>query len=248
MAPEQSTDPWYRRFFGREYLEFDEHPETDTEVTFILEVLAPGPGTKILDVGCGYGRHLIPLGLEGCSVVGLDLSPVMISAARNGAARSGIGTALVRADMASIPFSGAFDAALSLFSTFGYFETEDQNFRVLKDVSDALAPGGRLLIETANRDFLIRHLTPAQVYRPGGMLVLEERQFDSLTSRSRVDVTVFQDGEETHLYHSIRLYTFTELQMLLSATDLETQAVWGDYRGSGYTTDSPQMIVLAAKI
>ena len=244
---EPSPDAWYRRFFDREYLEFDDHAETDTEVAFILEVLDLEPEDRILDVGCGYGRHLIPLSLGDRAAVGLDLSPVMLNAARHAAARAGISVPLVRADMACIPFLEAYDAALSLFSSFGYFDAEDENFLVLKNAADALVQGGQFLIETANRDFLIRHLTPAQVYRPGGMVVLEERQFDSQTSRSRVDVTIYKDGDETNLFHSIRLYTFTELQMLLGAVGLETQAVWGDFRGGDYTSDSPHMIVLAQK-
>ena len=244
---EPLPNAWYHRFFDREYLEFDDHPETETEVAFILEVLDLEPEARILDIGCGYGRHLIPLSLDYHAAVGLDLSPVMLDAARHAAARAGISVPLVRADMGAIPFLEAYDAALSLFSSIGYFDSEDENFRVFKDAADALAPGGRFLIETANRDFLVRHLTPVQVYRPGGMVVLEERQFDSLTSRSRVDVTVYRNGEETHLFHTIRLYTFTELQMLLSAAGLETQAVWGDFRGGDYTADSPHMIVLAQK-
>ncbi len=247
MTMRPSPDAWYHRFFDREYLEFDEHPETDTEVAFILEVLGLEPEDRILDLGCGYGRHLIPLSLDDRAVVGLDLSLVMLSAARHAAARAGISVPLVRADMGAIPFLEVYDAAVSLFSSFGYFDGEDENFRVLKGAADALVQGGQFFIETANRDFIIRHLTPVQVYRPGGMVVLEERQFDSLTSRSRVDVTVYQNGEETHLFHSIRLYTFTELQMLLSAAGLETQAVWGDFHGGDYTTDSPHMIVLACK-
>ena len=80
------------------------------------------------------------------------------------------------------------------------------------------------------------------------MLLIEERQFNALTSRSLVDVTVMQNGEETKLHHSIRLYTFTELQMLLAAADLAPVSVWGDFHGGDYTCDSPQMIILAEKL
>ena len=149
--------------------------------------------------------------------------------------------------MRALPFCEAFDIALSLFSSFGYFDAEDNNFRTLRNIADALTPGGRFLIETANRDFVVRHFTPAQVYRPEGMLLIEERQFDPISGRSRVDVTVIREGEETHLYHSVRLYAFTELEMLLTAAGLVPAAVWGSFRGDGYTCDSPRMIVLSEK-
>jgi len=245
-----STDPaipWYDRFFRHEYLVFDAHPNTDREIAFLLEAMRPEADARILDVGCGYGRHMIPLAQEGFFAVGLDRSPVMLSAARQKAAEARRPPVFLRADMRAIPFVDAFDIALSLFSSLGYFEAEDDNFRVLQNIAAALVPDGQLLIETVNRDFVVRHLVPTQVYRPPGMLLIEERQFDLVTSRSRVDVTVIQNGSETHLHHTIRLYTFTELEMLLSAAGLVPRGVWGDFQGGDYTCDAPHMIVLAEK-
>ena len=80
------------------------------------------------------------------------------------------------------------------------------------------------------------------------MTLIEERSFDSLTSQSLVDVTVIQDGEETHLHHAIRLYTATEMDMLLASVGLQTLGVWGDFHGSDFTTDSPHLIMLAEKV
>ena len=246
MSTDEPT-PWYERFFRHEYLAFDEHPQTGAEIDFLLQVLQPQSTARILDVGCGYGRHIIPLALKGYRTVGIDRSPVMLDAARGAANGPGLRPSLLRADMRALPFSEAFDIAVSLFSSFGYFEAEDENFRVLQSTANALAPGGRFLIETVNRDFLVRHLVPAQVYRPAGMFLVEEREFDPVTSRSRVDVTLIQEGRETHLHHSIRLYTCTELEMLLTAAGLAPLGVWGDFRGTDYTCDAPHMIVLAQK-
>ena len=239
--------PWYDRFFRHEYLTFDEHPDTDVEIDFLLDALRPEADARFLDVGCGYGRHAIPLAQKGYRTVGIDRSPAMLDAARRAAVQADLCIPLVRADMRTLPFCETFDIALSLFSSFGYFDAEDDNFRALQSIADALAPGGRFLIETANRDFVVRHFSPVQVYRPEGMLLIEERQFDPISSRSRVDVTVIREGKETRLHHSIRLYTFTELEMLLAAAGLTPIAVWGDFQGDDYTCDSPHMIVLSEK-
>ena len=244
MSPHGSP-PWYDRFFSHEYLTFDEHPHTDLEIDFLLRVLQPDPGARILDICCGYGRHAVPLAKKGYTAVGIDRSPVMLDAARR--ASPGLRLPLLRADMRALPFAESFHIALNLFSSFGYFDAEDDNFRVLQSISGALSSGGRFLIETVNRDFIVRHSVPTQVYRPEGMLLIEERQFDPLTSRSRVDVTVVQNGKETRLYHSIRLYTLTELKMLLTAVGLAPVAVWGDFQGADYTCDSPHMILLSEK-
>ena len=79
------------------------------------------------------------------------------------------------------------------------------------------------------------------------MLLIEEREFDPVAGRSHVDVTVIQDGKETRLHHSVRVYTFTELDMLLSAVGLNTKGVWGDFHGNDYTCDSRHTIALAER-
>lgn len=240
--------PWYDRFFSHEYLAFDDHPHTALEVDFLHNVLSLPPNARLLDLGCGYGRHAIPLAQKNLTVVGLDRSPVLIAKAQSLAQQQHEAPVFLRADVRAIPFFETFDAVISMFSSLGYFEDENENFLVLQNIADTLSPGGKLLIETANRDFIIRHNLPVQVYHPEGVLLIEEREFDALTSRSLVDVTIVQNGEETHLHHSIRLYTPTELDMLLASVGLATIAVWGDFHGDDLTIDSPHLILLAEKM
>lgn len=266
-------DAWFRRFFGEEYLLFDEHPDTPQEVAFIVEALRLTPRTRLLDLCCGYGRHAVPLAGQGFDVVGLDLSPVMLREAKKRQkhlpqrtqrarrkteergrrkeleTRNSTGRLrLIRGDVRHLPFAGCFDAAISMFTSIGYFDDEAENFRVLKGIAGALKPGGRVLIETVNRDAIVRHFRPVQVYRPGGMTVIEERQFDLASGRSRVDVTVIRDGQETRLHHSIRVYAFTELEMLLMSNGLEVEGAWGDFRGGEFTWNAASMIVRARKV
>ncbi len=257
-------DVWFRRFFGEEYLLFDEHPDTAQEVAFISEALRLTPRMRLLDLCCGYGRHGVPLARQGFHVVGLDLSPVLLKEARRrqkadgrgqkkatgkgGRGEGGSRLHLVRGDVRHLPFAGGFDAAISMFTSLGYFDDEAENFRVLKGIAGVLKPGGSILIETVNRDAIVRHFRPVQVFRPTGMTVIEERQFDLVSGRSRVDVTVIRDGQETRLHHSIRVYAFTELEMLLMANGLNVEGVWGDFQGGEFSWNTASMIVLARKV
>jgi SAM-dependent methyltransferase len=235
---------WYDRFFRHEYLTFDEHPDTALEIDFIRQALALTPESRVLDLCCGYGRHTLPLS-DHCNIVGLDRSPVMLERAR----ASSASVNLTRGDMRHLPFPPEhFDTILSLFSSFGYFDDENENYQVLQGISESLKPGGRFLIETVNREFVVRHSAPQQVYRPENMTLIEERSFDPISSRTHVDVTVFEEGRETHLHHSIRIYAFTELEMLLQSVGLQTISVWGDFKGGDYTCDSMHTIVLAERI
>ncbi len=236
--------PWYDRFFRHEYLVFDDHPETALEVEFIQQALSLTSKTRVLDLCCGYGRHTHRLA-ETCTIVGLDRSQVMLD---RGKSQNSSSAYFLRGDMRHLPFPAEqFSVVLSLFSSFGYLEGEDENYRVLQGISETLAPGGHFLIETVNREFVVRHSVPQQVYRLENMTLIEERSFDPISSRSQVEVTVFEDGRETHLHHTIRIYAFTELEMLLESVGLHTINVWGDFKGTDYTCDSLHTIVLARK-
>ena len=235
--------PWYATFFGSDYARFDDHPRTAQEVRFLEEVL-PGDGAHVLDVGCGMGRHAIPLARKGYRVTGLDLSDVLLTRAR----RRKSAVRWVRADMSRIPLAGgSCDAVISMFSSLGYFEEESANYRVLSEIARVLHPGGRLVVEMVNRDFLIVHAPVQSWFAKGGLTVLEARKFDLLTGRSEVDVTVLEGGDRRVYHHSIRLYTATELATLLASVGIETLDVVGDFDAAPLTTEAPHMILVGER-
>lgn len=238
---------WFRTFFGESYLRFDRHDDTEEEVDFIERVLELEKGHRVLDLCCGYGRHAIRLARRGYEVVGYDLSPVMLAWAREESRRAGVEVEWIEGDVREFDAQEEFDAVINMFNSFGYFEEEDAQFDVLRRIHRALKTKGVFLIETVNRDFLVRHVVPRTWFRVEGMWVLEERHFDVVSNRSRVDVTVVDGGREESFYHSVRVYSYTELEMLLAASGLITLAVYGDFEGSAYTWDAPRMIVVAQK-
>ncbi|HPU85432.1 MAG TPA: methyltransferase domain-containing protein [Candidatus Latescibacteria bacterium] len=235
--------PWYEQFFGHDYARFDRHPDTGREIAFLDQVL-PEPPARVLDLACGTGRHAAPLSRGGYDVVGLDLSPVLLSRAR----RRPSTVRWLRADMSRIPLrNGSCDAVISLFSSIGYFDDESDNYRVLSEAARVLREGGRFVIETVNRDFFLRHAPPQSWFRQGSLTVLEERRLDPLTSRSEVDVIVLEHGKERSYHHSIRLYTAAELATLLASVGVEVLDVFGDYDGAALSFDTPRMVVVGEK-
>jgi len=238
---------WFKRFFGEEYLKFDCHEDTCGEVGFVEQALALRQGERVLDLCCGYGRHAVELAKRGYRVFGYDLSAVLLSNACQAAGSEKVRVSWCRGDMRQLPYQAGFDAVISMFTSVGYFEDEADNFRVLQNIGDVLSPGGRFLIDTVNRDFVVRHFRPLGWHRSSGVLVLERRRFDAVRSRSNVDVTAIDKKGETPLFHSVRLYGFTELEMLLASAGLETQAVFGGFEGEEYTWDSERMIVVGEK-
>jgi len=235
--------PWYEQFFGHDYARFDRHPDTGRELAFLQQVL-PEPPARVLDLACGTGRHAAPLSRAGHDVIGLDLSPVLLARAR----RKRSTAQWLRADMSRIPLRNeSCDAVISLFSSIGYFDDESDNYRVLSEASRVLRKGGRLVIETVNRDFFIRHAPPQSWFWQGALTVLEERRLDPLTSRSEVDVVVLEGSRHRAYHHSIRLYTAAELATLLASAGVDVLDVFGDYGGATLSFDTPRMVVVGER-
>lgn len=249
-----SEQPWYVEFFGEDYLRMYTPlltPErTEEEVAFVVERLGLPPGSAILDLCCGHGRHSIPLAQRGYQVTGLDLSQVFLAKAQADAEEAGVQVRWVHSDMRQIPFEAEFDAVINMFTAFGYLESDHEDRKVLRQVCKALKPGGRFLIETINREYIMRHFLPYDISRhEDGLVVLNERYFDLLTSRLAVRVTMIEpDGARREYGHALRFYTLTELAHMLAAAGLWLEGYYGDLDGSDLTLDSRQMIILSRKV
>ena len=114
-----------------------------------------------------------------------------------------------------------------MFNSFGYFRDEHDNFRMLKSIADALKPGGLFLLDLVNRDFVLRMNARKDWFEHNGAIILEKKWFDPILNRSEIDVTVIDKRGKRDYHHSIRLYSFTELEMLLKAAGFFVRAVFG---------------------
>jgi SAM-dependent methyltransferase len=245
---------WYAGFFDDQWLEMRDEvtpPErTQREVDFALEVLAPRPGARVLDVACGHGRHSLELARRGYRVTGVDLSEPSLTLAREAAAAEDLDVELVHSDMREIPFREEFDAAVDLFTSFGYFETEHEDERALAAIAHSLKPGGALLLETINGAALLR-VFRAETWNEleDGTLMLEHRSYDLLSGRNDVVWKfVRPDGSRSELRHSLRLYTVAEIVSMLRRVGLEVERSWGGWDGAELTLDSGiRFLVLARK-
>ncbi|MBM3264226.1 MAG: class I SAM-dependent methyltransferase [candidate division Zixibacteria bacterium] len=237
------VSPWYRTYFGGDYLRFDRHEDTTLEVEGLCRLLGAPENGPVLDVGCGYGRHALPLSERGYRVVGYDLSEAMMEKGRSQPSA----VRWVRGDMRELPFSGVFDNVVSLFTSIGYFEDEADNFAVFREIAGALRPGGRFIAQMVNRDYLIRHFQREAILREDGLLILEERVFDPMGSRVHTETTVIDKRRTRRYTLSIRVYTITELDMLLAAAGLVVREIYGGLDFRTYDWDTNQLVVVAEK-
>ena len=250
MSP---TPEWPVAFFDDDYLRIYRPqflPErTDAETRFIAASLRVPAGGEVLDLACGVGRHAIGMARLGYRVTGVDFNPRYLELAAADAEAAGVSLTWRAGDMRALEFERAFDGAYSYFTSFGYFD-DDDNERVLDGLARALRPGGRVLLEMMNRDWLLTH--PQQrtwTQRDDGALLMEESTLELVPSRvvSRQLLIDPRGGTQVTKQFFLRTYTCAELSALLRRHGLEVAEVTGGASGEPYGTESRRLAIVAER-
>lgn len=235
---------WYEEWFGEEYLELYAHrdaEEAEAHIDFVQRVLEGPRPRAILDLACGTGRHTRVLRRRGLRALGTDLSLTLLARAPD--------LPRVAADMRRLPFAdGTFDWVLNFFTSFGYFETERENFEVLEELERLLAPGGRFLIDLFNRDWVIRGLVPADTIRIGDREVNVKRHFDADRHRVEKRIRIVDGpGAGREFLESVRAYSRQEVEIGLQWAGLQVDGVFGNFAGESYSSEGERLIVVGRK-
>jgi SAM-dependent methyltransferase len=249
--------PWYEEFFGEDYMRFHlvggqrEADRAPAECDFIVNALGLKPGDRVLDLCCGQGRHAVELARRGFAVTGADLSRYLLGLARDAAEQAGVEVRLHRGDMRELPWEEEFDAVIVMFTAFGYFDSEEDNERVLREVRKALRPGGRLLLDLPNREVFLNLIADGRRtwYEHEGHLVLDEHTWDLDRGRLRLSRTIVApDGTRRQTGHDLREYTHPEIVDLLTRAGLQWQRTFADLDMTELNPDSRRMLVVARKM
>ncbi|GAB4368845.1 MAG: class I SAM-dependent methyltransferase [Deltaproteobacteria bacterium] len=241
---------WFETIFDERYPELFGPLEEDAEqeVEEILSLLPIRKGSAIEDLGCGRGRHAIPLARRGYRVTGVDLSEKMLSLARERAGREGISVEWVREDMRTFCRPGSFHLCLSLFTSFGYFRDEE-NQQVLDNVARSLREGGFLLLDLRNAGKGLNRLEDWSETRevPAGKLRMSMR-FDRDSGRAKArHVLTRRDGIRISSTFDVRIYSKAELSRMLRRAGMQEVRFYGSLSGKRFREDSARMVVVSRK-
>jgi SAM-dependent methyltransferase len=240
----ESWDDFFGEFYLRAYASAEADETAETQALAAARLAGCPEGGDVLDVPCGYGRHVIPLARAGHRAVGVDRSEVLLAEARRRAGHERW-PKLTRADYRELPFAeGSFDAAFNLFSSLGYLGDDDDT-RVLAEIGRVLRPGGRLVIEIVHRDLLVSNFAERDWHAAGeGRLLLEQRAFDPVEGVAQTTQTaIYGRGERESRTFSVRLYTATELLAMLRRAGYAETRCFGNLAGEPFGVGTRLVIV-----
>ncbi len=244
--------PWYEQSFGNDYMLVYKHrnwEEAGREARRMVEWLRQPEGARVLDIGCGMGRHALALADYGYQVTGVDLSGILLGEARKHDAEGRV--AWVEGDMRKLPFAeGSFDATVNLFTSFGYFSLEEDNVDVLRGIRKVLRPDGSFLIDFLNPSHVRRYLVPRseRTDEETGLHIEEVRSIADDWVQKEITVSDKKAADAPRQYlERVRLFPFEWFEQNLSASGLRLDSLYGDYSGSSYDAERSPRMIMAGK-
>jgi len=235
--------PWFERAFRARYLHVYAHRTPEAARAEVRGLVERGLAGRTLDLGCGFGRHVVALREAGLAAFGLDLSAELLLHARRRPDAVATRGRLVRADARAVPFAaGSFDAVVSLFSSFGYFD-DVGNARAAREIARVLRDGGRAVLDLMNPARVRSTLVPESERVEEGVRVHETRRLSDGGRRVVKEVELrLPDGREERWREDVRLYEPDELEHLCEPWGLRVVRIEGDFDGRPLHPDAPRQI------
>ena len=206
------------------------------EAAALIKLLGLKEGDRLLDVPCGTARHSVEFAKHGLQVTAVDINPLLLKLARKN--QGNLRLNLEKGDMSKLrKYRGKFDAVVNLFTSFGYFSSDQKNEKVLRELASTLKPGGKIAIHLINPDWLMTVFQPLGWNDTSTDVQIEARHYDPKTKYNQAYRIVIdkRTGKTTTNFHRIRFYTKSEMVVLMKKCGLKNVRVVGNYDGATFS-------------
>jgi SAM-dependent methyltransferase len=220
---------------------------TSAEVEGVVSLTGITPGAHVLDLCCGIGRHSLELARRGFKVTGVDRTSHYLEQASAQADKENLKVEFVQDDMRAFCRPGTFDAAISMFTSFSYFEDPEEDRQVVLNVYQSLKSDGVFLLEMMGKEVLARIFTERGWHEENGMLVLEERKVSKNWGWMENRWIMIKDNKRTEFRITHRLYAATELATLFIGCGFKQVDVYGGLEGNAYDHTARRLVVVGHK-
>ncbi len=242
---------WYKDWFrdANYSVVYEHRDESEAEqlIELIERTIGHDPTRRVLDLACGSGRHAISFAKRGYKdVTGIDLSPTLLAEAQAAAKEHGVHIRFLERDIREIP-PEEFDLVTNLFTSFGYFDQDEENEEVIRTVAEHLSPNGYFVIDFFNSAWVQRTIVPHdERLLPNGTRIVQMRWIEDGRIEKRL---LLRNATEAREYiESVRLFDLSDFERMFSKAGLKLIRVFGSYSGSNYDRDSsPRLIMFAQR-
>lgn len=240
---------WFKDWFSsEEYLSVYQHRD-DEDATKLLELILRQTKltqqNSILDAACGAGRHYIYLASRGFKVIGFDLSKTLLLKAKENARKRSVENNFVCADLRNICFRKRFDLIINLFTSFGYFKNDEENFKFINTAYSLLNENGFYVLDYFNKNYLVSNLTEESEKIIDNKIITERRKI--VNDRIIKEIHIKNGLEEQHFVESVRLYSKKEIDTEFNKIGFTPVSVFGDYDGTNYDEQNSSRLILFFK-
>ena len=214
----------------------------------VIKIAGLTKGSSVLDAGCGPGRISVELAAKGLDVTGVDIIQSELDAAKDSADAEGVKLDLINCDLRSFKSQKKFDCAINLYTSFGYCDTIEEDFQILKNIADSLRDNGFFILECTSRETAILYFTDGEWFERLGLTVLTQFSVEGAWEGLRSKWTIInRDGQRIEHEFVQRLYSAIELKRMMIRAGFNSVEIYGNYDFSPYNEHAKTMVIVAKK-
>lgn len=241
----EDTQQWFASWFDTPFYHIlykdRDHSEAQLFMDNLTEYLNLPEHGKILDLACGRGRHSMYLNALGYDVTGVDLSENSISYAKQFENK----TLHFEVHDMCLPYGSQFDAVFNLFTSFGYFENEDDNLRTIKAIKSDLNDYGFGVIDFMNSDFIINNLVSEDVKTVEGINFHQKREVkDGYIIKT---ISFHANNEDFRFQERVKALTLNDFEVLFEKAGVYLLDVFGDYKLNPFYKNTSERLIMIFK-
>ncbi len=242
---------WFKDWFASEdYQNVYSHRnkgDADSLLKLILANISIPQNAVILDSACGSGRHSELLSKLGYNLIAFDLSKTLLQIAQNKKVRNNSTINYFCSDIRNIPLKTSFDMVLNLFTSFGYFKSDEENFAIIDFASKTVNKGGYFVFDYLNPSYVEKNLIRHSEQIIDSKKILEERRIQN--GRVEKEIVIENDKFKHRYFESVQLYSFKELLFVFKNFGFHAIKKYGNYNGDLYDeNNSERMIIIFQKV
>ncbi|MFB6307052.1 MAG: class I SAM-dependent methyltransferase [Flavobacteriales bacterium] len=239
--------PWYKGWFDSPYYHILYKNRNEQEAKYFIDNLvnhlSMKKGDKVLDLACGKGRHALQLHENGMEVIGVDLSSYSIDQAKKYETE---GLKFVRHDMREFYKKNYFDHVLNMFSSFGYFNNDEENKKVINAAKFSLKKGGKFVLDFMNSEFVKKNMIKSESLIREGIKFHVRREIKNNMIIKHIQF--YSEGKSHEFEEKVRLLNKKDLREMILSTGMNIIDIMGDYDLNPFEEkNSERLIIISQK-